>query len=162
MSIWDLAAKPQDGREASEDMKLYRSFLGFTQAQLADKLCTTQTSVARWESGFSPISLRTMAHLTEIVRGRVLEEAGILFKKLLPDLLHSEFWAPLIWGLSTGIRQDREEKLYLGSFLVGDFKSASFHIRIDDHRWYALDRDSNATLVDQRLLKEATLAGKSA
>ena len=72
-------------------MKLYRGFLDLTQAQLAAELGTTQTSVGRWESGITPISMMTMGHLRALVTARIMEETRRLFTELIPKLTLSEF-----------------------------------------------------------------------
>src|SRR5277367_744694 len=118
MGIWNLPAQSQGYRKPSEDLKLYRGFLGLTQTQLAEKLRTTQTTVARWESGIEPITLKNMAHIHEVVRERVQQATGILFKELLPKLLHSEF-VDLLGTLDTHITSDIGGDLFLGSVLIG-------------------------------------------
>jgi transcriptional regulator with XRE-family HTH domain len=160
MSIWNLPTQPQDGRKPSDDLKLYRGFLGLTQTQLAEKMCTTQTTIARWESGIEPITLKNMAHIHEIVRGRVQQATGQLFKELVPQLLHSKF-VDMISNFSTHITRDNAGNLYLGSVLIGGCRTHSIHIRIEDSIWYALDRDGNATLVDQKFLQELVSFGST-
>jgi transcriptional regulator with XRE-family HTH domain len=160
MSIWNLPARAEGGRKPSEDLKLFRGFLGLTQTQLAEKLCTTQTSIARWESGIEPITLKNMAHIHEVVRERVQQSTGQLFKELLPRLLHSEF-VDLFSSFSTHITEDIAGNLYLGSVVIGGYRKHSLSIRIEDGRWYGLDRDGRAVLVDQDFLQEVAQAGKS-
>lgn len=153
MTIWDLPAKAQDGREPAEDMKLYRKFLGLTQSQLAERLGTTQTSVARWESAASPISIKTMSHVHEIVRERVQRETAILFKELVPKLRHSEF-VDLFSGLTTHLTQDSSKDLYIGSVTIGGCHKYSLSIRADNGRWYALDEKGRARPVDEQFLRD--------
>ena len=159
MTIWDLPTHSQDGREPSEDLKLYRGFLGLTQSQLAEKLSTTQTSVARWESGGAPISMRTMAHVNEIVRERLQRLTAELFKELMPRLLHSEF-VDLFSGLSTHLTEDAEGHLYIGSVQIGGDNDHSLSIRVENGAWYALDRTGRARLLDENFIKGLLSSGE--
>lgn len=50
-----------------------RALLGFTQAQLAEKLGTTQQTIARWESGKSDIPTSKLKELALLLHCRVDE-----------------------------------------------------------------------------------------
>jgi transcriptional regulator with XRE-family HTH domain len=140
-------------------MRDYRSFLGLTQSGLAERLGTTQTSIARWETGASPISIKTMAHVHEIARERLQRRTAELFKELVPKLLHSEF-VDLFSSLTTHLIEDSSGNLYIGSVLIGGCHDYSLSIRVDSDRWYALDKKSRARLVNQEFVLDLLSARK--
>src|SRR5271157_894321 len=143
MSAVKKPALPQQ----PEQMRLYRDFLGLTQAQFAAELCTTPTSVSRWESGIAPISLMTMAHVCKLVTARVQKEISQLFKELHPRLTISRYTA-LVGHPDARFTQDRDGNLYLGSvFIDGGYRKHVLYLRVDDRKWYGLDQDEEATSV---------------
>ena len=140
-------------------MKLFREFLGLTQAQLAAVLGTTQTSVARWESGISPTSPMTLGHVRALVEARVKEETQRLFAKLVPELALCDFEG--LFGVpSLAFSTDLEGNLYLGMVEIMGYRKHSLHIRLDDRQWYGLDREGCAVKVDQEFLRSVRLAGR--
>lgn len=143
-----------------EQMKLYRKFLRYTQAQFASALGTTQTSVARWESGVVPISLMTMSHLRALVTAKIMEETRKLFAILIPQLTLSEFTG-LFSTPDNRFTDDANGRLYLGSVYIEGYRRHTLHIGADDHEWYALDRDSKPTPVDSAFIAEVIAAGNS-
>jgi transcriptional regulator with XRE-family HTH domain len=137
-----------------EQMRLYRDFLGLTQSQFAAELHTTPTSVSRWESGVTPISMMTMAHVCNLVTARVQEEIKQLFKELHPRLTISRYTA-LVGHPEARFTQDRDGKLYLGSvFIDGGYRKHVLYLRVEDRRWYGLDQDEKATSVDEEFLRQ--------
>ncbi len=135
-------------------MKLYREFLGVTQAQLAAELRTTTTSVSRWESGITPISLMTMAHLCKLVTARMQEEISRLFSELQPKLAISRYTA-LVGHPQAGFTRDRDGNLYLGSvFIDPGYREHVLYLRVEDRKWYGLDQHRNATGVDAEFLRK--------
>jgi transcriptional regulator with XRE-family HTH domain len=150
MPIIKKPAPPQQ----PEQIRLYRGFLGLTQAQLAAELRTTPTSVSRWESGITPISMMTMAHVCALVTARVQEAIRQLFKELHPRLTISRYTA-LVGHPEARFTQDRDGNLYLGSvFIDGGYKKHVLYLRVDDCKWYGLDRDERATPVDEEFLRQ--------
>ena len=133
-------------------MKLYRGFLDLTQAQLAAELGTTQTSVGRWESDIAPISMRTMGHLRVLLTARIIEETRRLFTELISKLTLSEFDG-LFGNPDAGFGEDSSGRLYLGSVFIEGYRPHSLHTRLDDRKWYGLDRDGKATRIDEAFLK---------
>lgn len=142
-------------------MKLYRAFLDLTQAQLATELGTTQTSVGRWESGITPISMRTMGHLRALVTARIMEETRHLFTELIPKLTLSEFDG-LFGNPDAGFSEDSVGRLYLGSVFIEGYRRHSLHIRLDNRKWYGLDQDGKASRVDEAFLQSVISMSKSA
>lgn len=136
-----------------DQMKLYRGFLGLTQAQLAAELCTTTTSVSRWESEITPISQSTLAHLYKLVTAKLQTEISRLFSELVPKLSISQYTG-LVGHPRAEFTKDHAGKLYLGSvFIDPGYRKHVLYLRAEDGRWYGLDRDEKATLVDEQFLR---------
>lgn len=136
-----------------EEMKRYRNFLGLTQSELASELQTTTTSVSRWESEIVPIAPMTMAHLREMIVVRLQQEIKGLVAALVPKLTisryHSLFSVP-----DARFTKDRDGHLYLGSVYIDPgYKRHVLYLRVDDRKWYGLDRDERATEVDEEFLR---------
>jgi len=137
-----------------KELRLYRDFLGFTQAQLAAELHTTTTSVSRWESEITPISPMTMAHLRKIVTERLQKEISNLFAELAPRLTISRY-TKLMGHPDARITRDRNGNLYLGSvFIDPGYRKHVLYFCPDDRTWYGLDKDESATKVDEVFLRE--------
>jgi transcriptional regulator with XRE-family HTH domain len=156
----NLMAPPMKNLSASQQMKLYRRFLDLTQAQLAAALGTTQTSVARWESDNTPISLMTMGHMRALVMARIAEATRRLFTDLIPRLTLSEFDG-LFGNPDAVFSEDAKGCLYLGSVFIEGYRQHSLHMRLEDRTWYALDRDGKASEVDEAFLGHVISAGRS-
>jgi DNA-binding XRE family transcriptional regulator len=154
-----IATPPEDWGLA-ERLKLYRGFLDLTQAGLAAAMGTTQTSVARWESGIAPISLVTISHVHRLVEVRIMSEAQqllfMLWQGLRAGNVGSVSGAP-----HTEFRKDNKGNLYLGAYCIDGYRKHSLHIRIDDWRWYGLDREGRATSVDERFIRAIAQAKSS-
>jgi transcriptional regulator with XRE-family HTH domain len=137
-----------------EQMKIYRGFLGYTQAELAAQIQTTPASVSRWESGITPISLMTMAHLSKVVTERMRKEISELFSELQPRLSISRYTA-LVGHPQAQFTRDNNGNLYLGSvFIDPGYRKHVLYLRVDDGKWYGLDKDENATAVDEGFLRQ--------
>jgi transcriptional regulator with XRE-family HTH domain len=156
----NLMAQPMKNLAASQQLKLYRGFLDLTQAQLAAALGTTQTSVARWESDITPISLMTMGHVRALVTARIAEATRRLFTDLIPKLTLSEFDG-LFGNSDAGFSEDAMGGLYLGSVFIEGYRQHSLHMRMGDRIWCALDRDGKASKVDEAFLSHVISAGRS-
>ncbi|MGO9169970.1 MAG: helix-turn-helix domain-containing protein [Candidatus Sulfotelmatobacter sp.] len=161
MHILDcLIAAPQKDLSPLQQLKLYREFLGLTQAQLAAAMGTTQTSVARWESGSSPISVRTMGHVRALVTANVGEEIRGLFAVLVPRLALCDFNG--LCGVPRAeFTNDNKGNLYLGTVFIDGYRKHSLHFRIDNRQWYGLDREGRAAKVDGIFLKSIVQAAKA-
>lgn len=144
------AAPPQ----SPEQMRLYRKFLDLTQAELAAELCTTTTSVSRWESEITPISPSTRAHLHKLVTASLQTEISRLFSELIPKLSISRYTG-LVGHPRAEFTKDRNGNLYLGSvFIDPGYRKHVLYLRAADSKWYGLDRDENATPVDEQFLRD--------
>jgi transcriptional regulator with XRE-family HTH domain len=53
--------------EVAEQVRTRRTALGLTQEQLAERMGTTQSVIARLEGGGSPPSLRTLERLADVL-----------------------------------------------------------------------------------------------
>jgi transcriptional regulator with XRE-family HTH domain len=156
LGMLNLIAASQDKLSDQQKFKLYRGFLDLTQAQLAEEMGTTQTSVGRWESGISPISLMTMNHLCKLVEVRIMNEARHLFSVLHRGLALSDFEG--IGGTPhTGFNKDNLDNLYFGAYFIDGYRKHSLHIRTDDRKWYGLDGQGRAVRVDERFVKSVML-----
>jgi transcriptional regulator with XRE-family HTH domain len=155
----NLVATLQENLSDPQRMKLYRGFLDLTQAQLAEEMGTTQTSVGRWESGISPISLMTMNHVRKLVEVRIMNAAQLFIGKFGRDLVTPDF------GISgtpcTEPEKDNQGNLYFGAFIIDGYREHSLYIRVDNRLWYGLDRDKRAVAVDEDFVKSVILARKS-
>ena len=154
-----LSATPQKGLNPTEQLKLYRKFLGLTQAQLAAEMGTTQTSVGRWESGLSPISVRTMGHVRTLAAVKIGEEIRQLFADLLPQLSLCNFNA-LCGHPSAVLTDDDKGNWYFGAVFIDGYRKHSLHLRLADRKWYALDRQGCAVNVDRRFLTSVVRAAE--
>ena len=153
MSALDhLIATPQKDLSAPQQLKLYREFLGLTQAQLAAAMGTTQTSVGRWESGISPISVMTMGHVRSLVTAKIGDEIRQLLADLVPKLALSEF-NRLFGTPNAAFENDNKGNLYFGTVFIDGYRKHSLHIRISDRQWYGLDKECQAVKVDAAFLK---------
>jgi transcriptional regulator with XRE-family HTH domain len=156
----NLMTPPVKNLTASQQVKMYRGFLDLTQTQLAAALGTTQTSVARWEADITPISLMTMGHVRALVTARIAEAIRRLFTDLIPKLTLSEFDG-LFGNPDAGFSEDAMGRLYLGSVFIEGYRQHSLHVRVENRVWYALDRDGNASEIDEPFLQQVTSAGRS-
>lgn len=154
-----LTAAPQKDLKASEQFRLYREFLQLTQAQLAAAMGTTQTSVFRWESDSSPISVRTMGHVRALVTVKVEEEVRRLFADLLPKLALSHFNG--LCGIpKADFTRDEKGNLYFGTVFIDGYRKHSLHFRIEDRQWYGLNHEGKAVKVDSAFLKSIVQAAR--
>ena len=161
MHILDqIAAAPEKDLKPSEQFKLYRELLQLTQAQLAERMGTTQTSVFRWESDTSPISLRTMGHVRALATAEVGKEISRFFAELLPKLPLSDF-NRLCGHPKALFTRDNKGRSYNGTVFIDGYRRHSLHFRIDDRRWYGLDHDSHAVKVDAAFLQSMVHAAKT-
>jgi len=142
-----------------QEMKLFREFLGLTQAQLATAMGTTQTSVGRWEAGISPISAMTIGHVRALVEAKVKKETQRLFAELVPELALCDFEG-LFATPAVVFSNDNGGNLYLGMVEIMGYRKHSLHIRLDNRQWYGLDREGNAEKVDRDFLRSVRLAGR--
>jgi len=145
-----LTAQPQ----SPEEMRRYRAFLSLTQARLATSLGTTATSVSRWESETTPISQSTLTHLRQLVMDRLKIEISQLFGELMPRLSLSRY-NKLMGHPRAEFAKDGKGNLYLGSvFIDPGYRKHVLYCRADNRKWYGLDRDEKATLVDEEFLRQ--------
>jgi transcriptional regulator with XRE-family HTH domain len=143
----------------NQELRLFREFIGVSQAQLAQTMGTTQTSVARWESAISPITPMTMAHVRALVEAKVKEETQRLFAKLVPELALCDFEG--LYGLpNLTFMNDKVGNLYIGMVEIMGYRKHSLHIRLDDRQWYGLDREGTAVKVDRDFLWSVRLKGR--
>lgn len=143
-----------------ERLKLYRSFLDLTQAELAVQMGTTQTSVGRWESGIAPISLVTISHVRRLVEVKIMTAAHPLLFLLWQGLKGCSEGS--VGGTPhTDFTEDIGGKLYLGAYFIDGYRKHTIHIRIEDRLWYALDRNGRATRVDEQFIRSVALALKA-
>lgn len=138
-----------------ELFRLYREYLGMSQAELAVAMGTTQTSVARWELTLSPISGRTASHIKALVQARFAADFSELVKNLLPEMTVSEFVKlPGFFGTpSAKLRQDEQGNHYLGLVLIDGHREHALYVKIDDHKWFGIDREGTATKIDREFMK---------
>jgi len=144
----------------SYKLRAYREFLGLTQTALAAKLDRSPDRLAEWESGASPVPFMDLAHVRQIVAGQVREETQRLFKSLKPDLNRSDFDG-IFSTPDADIRFDSQGNLYLGLVFIEGYRKHTLQMRLDDQKWYGIDEDGNATIVDEAFLDSIIESGKS-
>jgi hypothetical protein len=100
-----------------------------------------------------------MAHVRQIVVGRVMEQTRGLFKALKPSLAPADldgiFSAP-----DADIRFDSQGNRYLGLVFIDGYRKHTLQMRLDDQKWYGIDEDGNATLVDEAFLDSVIKFGE--
>jgi transcriptional regulator with XRE-family HTH domain len=154
----DFVAKRLNGLERSEQLRLYREYLGLTQAQLAGEMGATQTSIARWESGAAPIRSMTMILVQKLVAIRVMEETQLLMQAI-PGMFarrnHSSTVGDFELLFSTPdalLRFDNQERAYLGLVFLRGNRTHTLQMRVRDRMWHAVDKHGQATWLDGRFL----------
>jgi|ERR1700722_9197935 transcriptional regulator with XRE-family HTH domain len=137
-----------------QEMRLYRRFLGMTQARLASELCTTTTSISRWESELAPISAKTLSHLHHLVAAKLQSEIKHLFARLQPTLSISRY-DKLVGDPSARFTQDGEGNLYLGSvFIDPGYRKHVFYLKAEDGEWYGIGENAKAVRVNEEFLRK--------
>lgn len=101
-----------------------------------------------------------MGHLRALVTARIMEETRRLFAELMPKLTLSEFDG-LFGNPDADFSEDSVGRLYLGSVFIEGYRRHSLHIRLDDRKWYALDRDGETSKIDESFLQSAISASRS-
>jgi transcriptional regulator with XRE-family HTH domain len=144
---------------ANEKVKLYRRFLDLSQSELAAAMGTTQTSVARWESGDWTITPQTISHLAALVELRVKADIQKDFGRLVPELMMCDFEG-LLGYPSSALTLDRNGRVYVGLVEIMGHREHSLHLGIADHDLYALDREGVAQKVDEKFLQRVRLKGR--
>src|ERR1700683_2577667 len=69
----------------------YRDYLGLSQMELSSLMGTTQTPVARWESGAVAIVRQVMRHLRVLVERKLYEDIRQALTALKPDISLADF-----------------------------------------------------------------------
>jgi DNA-binding XRE family transcriptional regulator len=156
----NFMSEPTTEYSPSDLIKLYRGFLGLTQADMAARMGTTQTSVARWESEATPVSPVTLNHVRRLVEVSIMSEAHRLLFMLWQGLQACNDGG--VGGTPrTEFTKDNKGNLYLGSYFIDGYRKHSLHIRIDDRQWYGLDRDGRAARIDEQFIKTVALTLRS-
>ena len=138
--------------------KYYREYLGVTQMDLAIKMGTTQTTVARWETGAAPITTQVMQHATVLVERKLYRDLRQALTKLAPQLTLADYEG--IFAVpSPKLTIDRHGSVFLGLIEVMGHREHAFYISVSDGRLYAIDRENQATLVDEAFIDKLKVRG---
>ncbi|MEI9980904.1 MAG: helix-turn-helix transcriptional regulator [Edaphobacter sp.] len=138
--------------------KYYREYLGMTQMDLAVKMGTTQTTVARWESGAASITAQVMQHVTVLVERKLYRDLRLALTKLVPQLTLADYEG--IFAVpSPKLTIDRHGLVYLGLIEVMGHREHAFYISVSDGRLYAINRENQATLVDEVFIDKLKVRG---
>lgn len=136
----------------------YREYLGMSQMDLAVKMGTTQTTVARWETGAAPITSQVMQHATVLVERKLYLDLRQALTKLVPQLTLADYEGVFAVP-SPKLTVDRNGHVYLGLIEVMGHREHAFYISVTDSRLYAIDRENHATLVDQAFVDKLKIRG---
>jgi|SRR5208337_4706745 len=138
--------------------KHYRTYLGLSQMELATKMGTTQTTVARWESGTTPITPQVMQHIKVLVERKLYRDMRNALTRLKPDLTLLDFEG--IFAVpSANLTIDERGKVYLGLVEFMGHREHAFYISVDDMNLYGIDRDNRAVLVDKEFVSKLRFRG---
>jgi hypothetical protein len=125
---------------------------------LAVKMGTTQTTVARWETGAASITAQVMQHATVLVERKLYRDLRQALTKLLPQLTLADYEGVFAVP-SPKLTVDRNGRVYLGLIELMGHREHAFYISVTDSRLYAIDRENHATLVDQAFVDKLRIRG---
>ena len=138
--------------------KHFRDFLGFSQMELAVKMGSTQTTVARWESGSTPIPTQVMYHIRVLVERKLYDDMRRALSALVPQLTLADFEG--IFAVPNPvITTDNRGRAFLGLIELMGHREHAFYISVPDSQLYAIDRNGEATLVDKEFVGSLRLHG---
>jgi DNA-binding XRE family transcriptional regulator len=138
--------------------KYYREYLGITQMDLAIKMGTTQTTIARWESGAAPITAQVMQHAAALVERKLHRDLRQALTKLVPRLTLADYEG--IFAVpSPKLTIDMHGLVYLGLIEVMGHRKDAFYISVSDGQLYAIDRENRARLVDDAFIEKLKVRG---
>ena len=125
--------------------RLYREYLGVSQAELGRDLGVTSTSVSRWETGTVELTSFSapFLHIRAVVEKKLQREMNGCFTKIKPDLKLGEF-AGLFGIPSAEIRSSRDGTVYIGTAQIYEHHDHTIHFSLSQGKWVALDRDGKA------------------
>ena len=129
-----------------------------TQIEIAVKIGTTQTTVARWESGSAPITDQVMKHATVLVERKLYRDIRQIMTKLVPQLTLADYEG--IFAVpSPRLTTDSRGRVFLGLIELMGHREHAFYISVLDHQLYAIGRDNNAILVDGAFVNKLKMRG---
>lgn len=126
----------------SDAFKLYREYLGLSQAALAKEMGVTTTSISRWETGAVALSdhSQAMMHVKALVEKKLQVGIRECFRMLKPELTLGEFEG--LFGLpSPAFREGRDKKLYIGHIQILEHHDHTIHYSLSDGQWLAIGED---------------------
>lgn len=144
---------------AAQRLKLYRKYLGMSQAQLAAAMNTTQTTVARWESGGASVTPMAMSHVCALTELKVKEDIQKAFAEFVPQLRLCDYDGLLAYP-SSAFTDDQQGNLYLGVIEIMGHREHALYVSVDDGKWYALNRKGEPTKVDTAFLSHLQLRSR--
>jgi transcriptional regulator with XRE-family HTH domain len=138
--------------------KHYREYLGMSQMETAVKMGTTQTTVARWESGSTPVAAQVMQHITVLVERKLHRDIRRTMAVLAPQLTLTDFEG--IFAIpNPRLTTDNHGRVFLGLIELMGHREHAFYISVPDSQLYAIDRNNDATLVDQDFIGRLKMHG---
>ncbi len=131
--------------------KLYRRYLRLSQSDLAGKMGTTQTSVARWESAESPITPLVMSYAKALVQIKLQQDIQTAFASIMPEIRLCDFEG--LYAIpSTAFTFDSRGNGYLGLIEIMGHREHALYISVENGGAYAIDREGRASAVDRDFL----------
>lgn len=138
--------------------KHYREYLGLSQMEIAVTMGTTQTTVARWESGSAPIVAQVMQHITVLVERKLYRDIRRTMALLAPQLTLTDFEG--IFAVPNArLTTDNRGRIFLGLIELMGHREHAFYISVPDSQLYAIDRNNDATVVDQNFIARLKMHG---
>ena len=138
--------------------KHYRNYLGLSQMELATKMGTTQTTIARWESGTAPVTPQVMHHLKVVVERKLYRDIRNTLAHLLPGLTLLDFEGVFAVP-SAMLTVDDHGRVYLGLVELMGHREHAFYISVDDSNLYGIDTHNRAVLVDKQFVANLKIQG---
>jgi transcriptional regulator with XRE-family HTH domain len=147
-----------DALSSQAIFKHYREYLGLSQMETAVKMGTTQTTVGRWESGSTPIAAQVMQHITALVERKLYRDIRRTMALLAPQLTLTDFEG--IFAIpNPRLTTDNRGRIFLGLIELMGHREHAFYISVPDSQLYAIDRNNDATLVDQDFIARLRMHG---
>jgi DNA-binding XRE family transcriptional regulator len=137
----------------NEAFKLYRSYLGISQSELASMMAVTATTISRWETGSVELAFHStaMMHIRSLVGQKLSDDMRRCFARIKPELTIGEFEG--LFGIpSSEIQRGRDGKLYIGIIQILKHHDHVIKFCLDDGVWLAIGEGGKVVALTKQLL----------